>query len=97
MLLCNGIDVATILEVLDVINNKDEFKDAFNRIESFTIRKNVHRIVSFSLIFVDNDGKLFLKKLFVGRIGRGVKGLKVFTHLTSKREVCLTFNAHLCR
>ena len=23
---------------LDVINNKDEFKDAFNRIESFTIR-----------------------------------------------------------
>ena len=52
---------------LDVINNKDEFKDAFNRIESFTIRKNVHRIVSFSLIFVDNDGKLIFEKTFCGK------------------------------
>ena len=39
------------------IDNKDEFEDAFDRIDSFTTRKKVHKIVSFSLIFVDNDGK----------------------------------------
>ena len=44
------------------IDNKDEFKDAFDRIDSFTTRKKVHKIVSFSLIFVDNDGKLIFEK-----------------------------------
>lgn len=44
------------------IDNKDEFKDAFDRIDSFTTRKKVHQIVSFSLIFVDNDGKLIFEK-----------------------------------
>jgi len=43
-------------------DNKDEFKDAFDRIDSFTTRKKVHQIVSFSLIFVDNDGKLIFEK-----------------------------------
>ena len=43
-------------------DNKDEFKDAFDRLDSFTTRKKVHQIVSFSLIFVDNDGKLIFEK-----------------------------------
>ena len=44
------------------IDNKDEFKDAFHRLDSFTTRKKLHQIVSFSLIFVDNDGKLIFEK-----------------------------------
>ena len=44
------------------IGNKDEFEDAFDRIDSFTTRKKVHKIVSFSVIFVDNDGKLIFEK-----------------------------------
>ena len=43
-------------------DNKDEFKDAFNRLDSFTTRKKLPQIVSFSLIFVDNDGKLIFEK-----------------------------------
>ena len=43
-------------------DNKDEFKDAFHRLDSFTTRKKLHQIVSFSLIFVDNDGKLIFEK-----------------------------------
>ena len=35
--------------------------------QSFTLRKNVHAIVSFSLVFVDTNGKLIFEKAFCGK------------------------------
>ena len=49
------------------INQEDKIEDAFDKIESFTIRKSAHKIVSFSLIFIDTDGKLIFEKNFCGR------------------------------
>ena len=47
------------------INQEDKIEDAFDKIESFTIRKSAHKIVSFSLIFIDTDGKLIFEKKFL--------------------------------
>ena len=46
---------------------KDDFKDALKSEESFTERKNIHKIVSFSLIFVDTEGKIIFEKTFCGK------------------------------
>ena len=51
---------------LELINCKDNLENSFDIKESFTKRKNVHKIVSFSLIFVDNNGKLLFEKIFCG-------------------------------
>ena len=50
---------------LELINCKDNLENSFDIKESFTKRKNVHKIVSFSLIFVDNNGKLLFEKYSV--------------------------------
>ena len=47
---------------LKSINKKGKIEDALNQTKSFTIRKSAHKIVSFSLIFVDTDGKLIFEK-----------------------------------
>ena len=46
---------------------KDDFKDALKSEESFTERKNIHKIVSFSLIFVDTEGKIIFETIFCGK------------------------------
>ena len=52
---------------LKSINKKGKIEDALNQTKSFTIRKSAHKIVSFSLIFVDTDGKLIFEKKFCGK------------------------------
>ena len=52
---------------LESINYNDKLSDVYGKEESFTHRKNSHKIVSFSLIFVDNDGKLIFEKTFCGK------------------------------
>ena len=43
----------------DCINNaNDKFKDVIKTKKSFTIRKDVHSIVSFNIIFIDTNGLL---------------------------------------
>ena len=42
---------------LDGGNSKDDLADALISKESFTDRKNIHKIVSFSIIFRDTHGK----------------------------------------
>jgi len=52
---------------LDNLNiDKDKLKEALNTSKSFTIRRDTHSIVAFSLIFVDNDGKLLFEKNYCG-------------------------------
>ena len=51
---------------LKSINKKGKIEDALNQTKIFTIRKSAHKIVSFSLIFVDTDGKLIFEKFFCG-------------------------------
>ena len=51
---------------LECINSKDKLEDTIEKNESFTIRKSAHKIVSFSLIFVDTDGKLIFEKTYCG-------------------------------
>ena len=46
-------------------NSKDDLADALKSKESFKDRKNIHKIVSFSIIFLDTNGKMiFGKKLW---------------------------------
>ena len=52
---------------LDGGNSKDDLADALKSKESFTDRKNIHMIVSFSIIFLDTDGKMIFEKNFCGR------------------------------
>ena len=51
---------------LECINSKNKLEDTIEKNESFTIRKSAHKIVSFSLIFVDTDGKLIFEKTYCG-------------------------------
>ena len=53
---------------LECINSKDKSEDMIEKNQSFTTRKIAHKIVSFSLIFVDTDGKLILKRRIVVKI-----------------------------
>ena len=46
----------------DLIDIEANLKDSLGKMDSFTIRKSPHRIVSFSLIFVDTDEKLIFEK-----------------------------------
>ena len=52
---------------LKSLNENGKIEDTVNQMESFTIRKSAHEIVSFSLIFVDTDGKLIFEKNFCGK------------------------------
>ena len=44
----------------------DEDQKTFDSNKSFTIRKDRHTIVSFSLIFVDMNGELIFEKCYCG-------------------------------
>ena len=50
---------------LDGGNSKDDLADALKSKESFTDRKNIHKIVSFSIIFLDTHGKMIFEKKIV--------------------------------
>ena len=52
---------------LDGGNSKDDLADALISKESFTDRKNIHKIVSFSIIFLDTHGKMIFEKNFCGQ------------------------------
>ena len=49
------------------INKEVNLESTLGKMESFTTRKCSHEIVSFSLIFVDTNGKLIFEKTFCGR------------------------------
>ena len=51
---------------------KDDFKDALKSEQSFTERKNIHKLVSFSLIFVDTEGKIIFKSNFCGKMQENI-------------------------
>ena len=52
---------------LDSLNNENgDFNDALKSNKSFTNKKQIHQIVSFSLVFVDTDGKLIFEKVYCG-------------------------------
>ena len=57
-------DFETKLNINENVNVT--FEDSLKSNESFTVRKNVHIIVSFSVVFVDIDGKLLYEKTFCG-------------------------------
>ena len=46
---------------LDGDSSKDDLTDALKSKESFTDRKNIHKIVSFSIIFLDTNGKIIFE------------------------------------
>lgn len=52
---------------LDGDSSKDDLADALKSKESFTNRKNIHKIVSFSIIFLDTNGKMIFEKHFCGK------------------------------
>ena len=49
------------------INKEVNLENTLGKMESFTTRTCSHEIVSFSLIFVDTNGKLIFEKTFCGR------------------------------
>ena len=51
----------------ECIDREANLKDSLGNKKSFTIRKSAHKIISFSLIFVDTDGKLIFEKTFCGQ------------------------------
>ena len=57
---------------LDGGNSKDDLADALISKESFTDRKNIHMIVSFSIIFLDTNGKIIFEKKFLRKKCRRV-------------------------
>ena len=54
--------VADFETKLDGGNSKDDLADALISKESFTDRKNIHKIVSFSITFLDTHGKMIFGK-----------------------------------
>ena len=53
---------------LDSINHDCvNFTEALDSNKSFTNKKQIHQIVSFSLIFVDTNGKLIFEKSYCGK------------------------------
>ena len=57
---------------LDGDSFKDDLADALKSKESFTDRKKIHKIVSFSIIFLDTNGKMIFEKHFCGKMQENV-------------------------
>ena len=72
---------------LDNLNIDRTFKEDIKTSKSFTIRKDIHSIVSFSLIFVDKDGKLLFEKTYCGD-----EAGEYFFHTLDKMEEKLLLN-----
>jgi hypothetical protein len=49
-----------------IAKNNYKGPNDLNNEKSFTLKKDIHSIVSFSLIFVDTDGKLVFEKCYCG-------------------------------
>ena len=50
----------------DLCKDSNEIQKKIMPSKSFTIKKDLHTIVSFSLIFVDIDGELIFEKCYCG-------------------------------
>ena len=57
---------------LDGGNSKDDLADALISKESFTDRKNIHKIVSFNIILLDTHGKMIFEKTFVDKMQENI-------------------------
>ena len=52
---------------LDFVNRESgNFTDALGSNKTFANKKRMHQIVSFSLVFVDTNGKLLYEKAYCG-------------------------------
>ena len=47
-------------------NTSDECKNSVDNNKSINVKKNLHEVVSYSLIFIDNLGKLIYEKNYCG-------------------------------